>query len=1141
MFVALLFGSIEAQTKDNFEEKLLDPVQSEVKLSSKSFEGDLSLEPGTPSRFGFKISSAASARDRYWDKRFALPGLDGWVNAVEYQNNDIYAAGSFSSADGEITSNIAKWNGYNWEPLGIGTNGPINALEIVGNNLFVGGEFSKAGGITASNVARYNITSGQWFALGGANNEGVGGLGTYSRVYALQAESNGNLLVGGYFTQAGPNPANAIARWNGITWSTLGSGLSSAVYDIDVDGSTVVAGGRFTESGGNPMNRIARWNGASWSSLGSGVNGDVYTVKISGPSIYVGGKFTQAGGNNASNIARWGGSAWNSVGAGTDDPVFSIEKKADGSFVVGGTFENAGGTNSPNIAILNGNSWSSADGGVTTKHPGAGVFATVIIPASVSGIEKVIAVGKFSAAGSIAASQIAEYKGATWSSMSVGQRSGVNGPVRAIVSNGSDILVGGYFSATGTVDANNIAKWNKTTSTWSEIGGGLNHGAVLAIATSGSNIFAGGNFEEDENGAALNGIAKFDGSSWVPLGTGVDGSDFPMVHAIATGSGGDVFVGGNFITAGGTTVNGIARWNDSSQQWFAMGSGVTNGSVHAIEVIGNDVYVGGTFQYVDGQAIKHFAKWSSANGWSAVENIDDNVYALDAAAGVLYVGGAFTNVGSLTANKVAKYTLANDTWSTLGTGLGADAVSALKAFNATTVTVAGSFDTADGSLVSGLAYYNGSWTDLGSGGNEPLRAIDTDSDGVWVGGYFSQIGSNASYHFGRYSTNNLIASCSVVSGWNMVSVPMTSNNMAPEDWYPGALPAPSTLFSFDPGAGYVASDPVENGVGYWGLFDQADTYNVAASGFQSNRVISVSSGWNLIGSFESNVDITDITSSPANNVISDYFGFDNGYQSESILQACGGYWVLVSQDGSLTLPGINAAAENNGNGDVSVRSQGSQNDEFSLGKIIITDAAGNSRSLTLLDNNADLANFMLPPTPPNGVLDLRFEGETSGQKVLDLNQNVLLSGAIYPITVQAEFENELEITLSDAFGGQLVSLVLSDGSEFQIDTPLDKYHVSSSVATSIGDEIPEQARLMQNYPNPFNPETTISYSIDKANLVSLQVFNSLGQQVATLVNGPVSPGEYSVSFDATDLPSGTYFYMMSVGEQLFKQKMTLIK
>jgi hypothetical protein len=88
---------------------------------------------------------------------------------------------------------------------------------------------------------------------------------------------------------------------------------------------------------------------------------------------------------------------------------------------------------------------------------------------------------------------------------------------------------------------------------------------------------------------------------------------------------------------------------------------------------------------------------------------------------------------------------------------------------------------------------------------------------------------------------------------------------------------------------------------------------------------------------------------------------------------------------------------------------------------------------------------------------------------------------------------------------------------------------------------PVQFELSQNYPNPFNPSTTINFSLPQSSNVTLKVFNTLGQEVKTLINQNMESGAHSISFDASELNSGIYFYKLDAGQFSEVRKMTLIK
>jgi len=99
----------------------------------------------------------------------------------------------------------------------------------------------------------------------------------------------------------------------------------------------------------------------------------------------------------------------------------------------------------------------------------------------------------------------------------------------------------------------------------------------------------------------------------------------------------------------------------------------------------------------------------------------------------------------------------------------------------------------------------------------------------------------------------------------------------------------------------------------------------------------------------------------------------------------------------------------------------------------------------------------------------------------------------------------------------------------------------AAVVSVAGEPVLEQFALQQNYPNPFNPVTTIAYEIPQRTVVTVRVFNMLGEEVATLVNGEREAGIHSVRWDASGISSGVYFYRLIAGNLAQTRKLCLMK
>jgi hypothetical protein len=220
----------------------------------------------------------------------------------------------------------------------------VDALAVSGNNLYVGGDFTTAGGNPANAIAQWDGNA--WSPLGSGMGDPLPSTSVYVKALAV---SGTNLYAGGTFTTAGGNAANSIAKWDGNNWSALGSGMDNNVLALATSGTNLYAGGDFTTAGSTAASYIAKWNGSSWAALGSGMNGSVHALSVYGSTLFAGGSFTTAGSGGSNYIAQWNGSSWSSLGSGMNGDVLSLALFS-GALYAGGGFTTAGRTVSYYIA-----------------------------------------------------------------------------------------------------------------------------------------------------------------------------------------------------------------------------------------------------------------------------------------------------------------------------------------------------------------------------------------------------------------------------------------------------------------------------------------------------------------------------------------------------------------------------------------------------------------------------------------------------------------------------------------------------------------------------------------------------------------------------------------------------------------------
>jgi aminopeptidase N len=164
---------------------------------------------------------------------------------------------------------------------------------------------------------------------------------------------------------------------------------------------------------------------------------------------------------------------------------------------------------------------------------------------------------------------------------------------------------------------------------------------------------------------------------------------------------------------------------------------------------------------------------------------------------------------------------------------------------------------------------------------------------------------------------------------------------------------------------------------------------------------------------------------------------------------------------------------------------------------------------------------------------------------ININQNVNTNPSYFTMPVQIKLNTSMGDTIVTLFNNAQTQnfqfQVVGNPTSIVFD-PGNWILKNNTVITEVEDfNQPSNYSLEQNYPNPFNPSTTIEFSIPKSEIVSLKVFNVLGKEVATLINGQVETGKHKIEYDATGLNSGVYFYKIESENYTETRKMILLK
>ncbi len=567
----------------------------------------------------------------------------------------------------------------NWDPDGSGP----RPSQIV-----LGGYFNTAGGRPVSNIATWDGQS--WSSIG---------QGFDDEVFDVEGLPNGELLAVGRFYRSGSTPMNRVAKWNGTNWVDLGGEIDSYILGAVTlpDGSFMVSG-YFTRIGGVPARQVAHYRQGTWHPMATGLTGNIHDLSLAfDGSIYASGYISLPGAFVDAVYARWNGTAWSAVPyASFYTTSLASPAPASGMYAGGSSFVDAGnGTTLEYVAVgkFNGVSW---DANIALPEIQGGIFSVTATPdrtfacgtvrapftsatfeidqsgarhilggptniscSLIDSSNRLVVAGYFSSYASMDGSikrarRVMAYDGSTWSTLG----EGFDGIITAIFPTGPDsAIVAGNFSRFASTRTGTVAKWmNGHIQPLQSI---LDR-EVLAISTTvNGNILAGLTAASNSSGSS---IRQFDGSTWSDLGPSLNSS----VRAILPLSDGTVIVGGDFIHAGTTTVNRIARLFNG--QWLPLEVGL-NGNVNALTRLPNgNIIAGGEFTFAGATEVSNVALWDGQ--WRPLDRgVSRGVNALATMPdGSVIAGGSFTFTGnfSRTLNRVARWT--NNAWQQMGQG-----------------------------------------------------------------------------------------------------------------------------------------------------------------------------------------------------------------------------------------------------------------------------------------------------------------------------------------------------------------------------------------------------------------------------------------------------------------------------------------
>ncbi len=487
-------------------------------------------------------------------------GMNGYVYTLATYDNRLIAGGSFSTAGDLPANNIAAWDGSSWSSFGSGTDDDIHALTIFGSDLIAGGYFHSAGGIPSERIASWNGAS--WNSIG---------TGLEYRVKAL-AVYDGKLIAGGEIGDIN------ISAWNGSVWEPLGSEPPRYVESLIIYDGLLVAGGELISADGVQLKNIGSWDGAAWAPLGNGTDGVIKAMVVYNDLLIAGGSFCTIDGIPANRIAAYDGSTWTPLGDGMNADVNALTVHF-GRLIAGGDFTTAGGAPVNYTAAWDGAYWAPLGSG-NLPVKALAVYDNKIIAGTEAfwpGIQ----------------CRITAWDYVTWTTLGyLIEDSSSQASIDALTVYDGRLIAAGTFDHIEGVDAHSIAAWDGAT--WAPLDKGFQY--LFSLYVYDEKLIVGGFWGT---------LYSWDGTTWTNLWWWEDGW-FDSFYSLAEYDG-RLIASGQITPALGALGNYITAWDGST--WSPLGSGL-NFQANALCPYDGRLMAGGGFTIAGNKVSAYFACWN---------------------------------------------------------------------------------------------------------------------------------------------------------------------------------------------------------------------------------------------------------------------------------------------------------------------------------------------------------------------------------------------------------------------------------------------------------------------------------------------------------------------------------------------------